>query len=317
MEAVKRLTGDNTMTSKIELIPKDTKWMNKYELQSHSVIFNGKETDKVLIEYKGKFANIASNVYQLVPNELLYETASKVAKKLGLTSYTPKEGNKRWFKEAEFGDGHALVDRESGFQMYACFLDPKKEVNVTGDDAGLMRLGACIAGSVDLSRGISCMPMDFRKICENLMFHLANEGSIQTEATVAQRNRIRDTEKTASLYKRHTSGLDITDLAKQIESSFKQAGVIFERYQEMAKLKITEAQVRKLAKKMPKAVVKDLKWMNIDKLGKVTLLDKSTTQWTAFNNITENLTHTDKSGSLANTMRRYKHVDSILVQNRA
>jgi len=258
-----------------------------YGLRASDISVNGVKLNHYVLTQNGKFVNMFSNLYHVLPNQDVIEIADRVAKKQGADFLSPltdrgvsRRQRRRWFNTGTFGAEHSNVWSDAlGTRMIANYVFPEKQ-DITG--AGdFVQFGFSCRNGIDKMTAFSVSPMTVRMACDNVMFHLATvethsesrEASWETgrkeivdktEVLIAQKAKI-DMAKVdfshTGTRKLHFKGLtlDFVDEAiKRIQTSHKS---LLKRYREMVDLKLAHVQALALYKQMPQVVLKDLPYL--------------------------------------------------------
>jgi len=166
-----------------------------------------------------------------------------------------------------------------------------KEYDVGGKP---INIGFVARNSIDGKWAFSASVMSFRKICQNMMYHLVKSrelGRVSGEELnlTPGSNQL---QTISAISKRHTKLLtnDNLKVVRDSIQSVVDSGLdIIQKYRELAKYKLNQEIANVIAKSMPKTITKEIDWIDLDK-DKIKF-DKKTTQWKAFNDLTEKLTH--------------------------
>lgn len=218
--------------------------------------------------------------------------------------------------------------------------------DVTGD-GDYVNFGATISNALDGTMSLRISPFSLRQVCSNGMMH--NATVVEIAESILQKMRNKNEASTNELITEHVSKImdeaksfdDLIGKLKQERMShvtkipvewitsrvylIKESVTLFkQRYREMTKLYMTQKKAEEIAAIMPKRLLDSLEWLDIKKqevdtpngpqVQQIVSLKGKPTQWKAFNDMTENLTHTERAFN-AKTWS-YRQVDKILVMSK-
>lgn len=290
------------------------KWP-EYGIESKKFSVNGADTGLQAIYREGKFVKMLSQNYEILPNEDVIKITDDIASKISLDGQhaKPMKVDKHdWYKSS----ADHMVTNAEGTQACMMYLFPK------GYDVGgkTINIGFVARNSIDGKWAFSASVLSYRTFCSNMMMHIsrssflgigtAKYGGIKNTQKLEDMNTL-SVQALSSVSRRHTKSLTENDL-DSVKVSIEQvinAGIkTIEKYRDMTKLKVNQDIANAIMNRMPKSVTKEIDWLDIDKNNKITF-DKKTTQWKAFNDLTENLTH--KSTNFRRTLTCMQRTDSI------
>jgi len=270
------------------------------DLKTERLWLDGKDTHTQVIQYKGKFVTSLSDSYIPLPNEYVLEALDGVVKEFGLVPLTqiPKAFSANNYKH--------IMQNPLGSQILAIYVKPD-EVDVTGQ-GDKMFMGTVVKHSIDGRWALSMSTMSFRHICANLMLHIKRSSALSLFGGVQENPELTSNTNLTSLYKRHTSEIDLENLKLSFNQVFEDGQKVIQKYREMVKQRITKKIAQDVLSKLPKAVTKELPWAEFTPDGQLKF-DEQTTQWKAFNDITEKLTH--ETTNFKSVLLNYQRVDTI------
>ena len=335
-------------SSTIEL--EHRKAWDDYGLLAENVKVNGTDTGRFILTQQGKFVQIFSDLYHVLPNQDVLKIADRVAKRNKCSTYTPIEralGKYSWAKSGVFGDSHPnALTNSDGTRMVANYIFPEK-VDVTGDK-DFVQFGFGVRNGIDKMTAFSCYGMSVRMICDNIMLHLAGihthregmetgwNGQSTVRATdeiMLQKSKVQQakSEFSKGIRKLHFKGLTEEFVENGLNSIKEQHYVVLKRYREMVDLKLAQVQADELVKRMPKSVRQTIPYLQgiYEKVGgknvltKVNILDRKDPKgkekpthpklWDVFNDFTNSLTFAERR-QFSSNLGSYEHLDKILVQ---
>ena len=333
----------DTLSMKVETKPR--KQWKEYDILSQDLYVNGDYTDQQIITYKGKYVTTASNLYRVLPNEDVLKIGDKVAKMQKAKFYEPASagGTRNWYRTDFFGS-HVMTNPK-GTQMVANYMFPEK-VDVTGGK-DFVQFGFMLRNGIDKKTAFTVSPMTVRMTCDNIMYHVASsrllkgledrEGAYNGLEKVEQTQPLKDQHTKINAAKGEFSQLGVRKLhfrtltldfvEEAVERIKIGADTILKRYQQMVDMKMSQRQAELLVKNLPKVVLKDLPYINVnyDKLheiNRVKILERKNpesgkledpVQWDVFNDITNSLTFAQRRAFNAN-LGAYHALDRIIVQ---
>jgi hypothetical protein len=335
----------NTTTTNV--VAKPRKEWKEYGISCSDLWVNGQETKQQVIMRNGKFVTFASDLYRVLPNEDVLKIGDKVAKKAKASLYSPTRlngrGSRNWYSDnTEYGK-HVFTNNE-GTQIVANYMFPDK-LDVTGGK-DFVQFGFMLRNGYDKKTAFSVSPMTVRMACDNIMYHVASTKLVQgleertgpyqgltelerTEVLKRQDQKIKDARKSFNelgVRKLHFKTLTLDFVEETVENIRKGADGVLKRYQQMVDMKMSQRQAELIAKNMPKAVMKDIPYIHVNKnklTGEVTYKLgerknpesgklEDATQWNTFNDITNSLTFAQKR-SFNQNMGAYHVLDRVLV----
>jgi len=264
----------------------------EYQIETKKFLVNKNDTGLQAIYKNGNFVKMLSQKYEVIPNEDVVKVTDAIASKITLEGQAAvpltKMEDHQWFHTKP--NNHVITNSEQT-QAIAMYVFPKK-YDVGGKS---INLGFIARNSIDGKWAFSASLMSFRQICQNVMMHLARSRNLtkvsDAEFTLdIQKNQIQNI---TSVSKRHTKALGENDLElvkSSIEGVIESGLKTIEQYRNLVNLKMNQEVANTIAKYVPKSITKELDWISLDDKTKVNF-DQKATQWDAFNDITENLTH--------------------------
>lgn len=238
------------------------------------------------------------------------------------------------------------VNHGSKIRTAYVFEGEKFDVTGYGD---IVQFGANLTNAIDGQGSLSISPFSYRQVCKNGMMHLSTvtniseniiknlltkkEGLDQVEAINTHVRNIMETSKSfddlISKIKNermsHLTKIPLEWITSRVYLIKESVTVFKQKYRQMTELLVSQKQAELIAKKMPKRLVDGLEWMQVKDIDeeiktqtgmqhvvrKEVTIKSPTKQWTAFNDITHDLTHIERAfTSKANS---YKDLDKILV----
>jgi len=306
----------------------------KYNLQSYNIYDHGQDTGDQIIRYDNKHIKTLRQSYNVVPHEELLGLVKVVADEAGLDNIqaglpTPHHLNQAWGTKAKFGD--AMISRD-GKYMSATFTS--NEVNI-GDMSGNHKIygGVTILSSIDGSSSIRVMPMTLRTFCMNIMQHVMAEYGINQGPLGEVQHQINKLKKmtgehfdhgrsiknlpegfnVASAKARfyHRQNLDMDVIAESIKMALETAQSMLAEYEKLQELMLEQKMALELVATLPSAAIKSAQFLDVDKDGKVKILDSNITLYEVMNHFTNYLTFNSNSKSMRSVYRKYGEVDKI------
>lgn len=258
----------------VETMKVDNTW-EQYNLSEHVLGHNGRNTGYKAIIKDGSVVYIASDGYQLLPNEEAVKVADDTASLMGAVPFDKFTG--KWFVKA---NGHVFYTGEQKAQVHALYT-MNGAVDIGGGD--MINLGFAIHNSIDGSMGFSVGAFTFRHACANMVFMGFKGANMQFD----DRNTL------AYAYQKHTKSLEIdkTKLQRVIIQVVDSAKSMLEQYRRWKEEELLINTAKKLAKRLPEKYLPD--YIKVDEK-KVELL-ATTTIWNAYNDITQAIWHNDKT----------------------
>jgi hypothetical protein len=235
----------------------------------------------------------------------------------------------------------------TGAQLRATYEFKDEKFDVTGH-GDIVQFGATIENTLDGTMSMRISPYSYRQVCSNGAMHLATVAEISQKILQNLRNKFANVD--GSLIRQQMDTImqesrSFDDLVSRIKKErmthltkipvewitsriylIKESVTGFkQRYREMTDLLVTQQQAELIAERMPKRLVDSLEWLDVKKEkvdvktaeGTKTKMETEIritgkpTQWKAFNDITENLTHVERA--FHSKSYAYKQLDAILV----
>lgn len=289
-------------------------WKN-FDIETKKFFVNGKDTGLQAIYRKGRFVKMLSQSYEVVPNENVLAITDKIAGKISMDGQHAKPfkmDKHKWFKS----QADHMITNPEGTQACAMYMFPK--IYKVGDKD--IQIGFVARNSIDGKWAFSASVLSYRTFCANMMMHISRSSFLgigtPKMAGVKNSQKLEDmktlsVQALSSVSKRHTKSLTDNDLESvkvSMESVIKCGVQTIEKYRDLTKLKVNQQIANAIMKRMPKTVTKEIEWLEVGKDKKIKF-DEKTTQWKAFNDLTENLTH--KSTNFRKTMLCMKNTDAI------
>lgn len=280
----------------------------KYNLTAERILRNGNDTNTQLIVKNDKVVAHFSNRYKVIPNEDVYEIAVKMAKATEMISVVDMPDS--WKGPMEHSPYMGNMDDS----ITALFVK-KDEINIGKLDTGkpdLIHGGVGIGSSITGKSGIRAFFFVFRRICGNYAFHTFHEShAIEVTEDLKDIGEINDARVLANKVFIHSKNVDLEKFEKAIEETLMAGEGVIQRYKDMKAEKLLEKHALEIARDFPKKVTKNLNWLSWDDDNKPSLT-KEVDQFTAFNDMTEILTH-DKDIGYVTKMWAFGKLDRLLV----
>lgn len=286
----------------------------EFNIESNLLQVNGELTQQQLITKDSKFVATLDNKYQILPNEQVMSQMEEIGKRVGLVplEVAPKE----WFYIQPDNSTIANQNKYGAVTKVASILvDPEPVIMPDGKE---IKTGLVVKNSIDGHWSFSASGFTFRTICQNMMFHISrqkfsNVGDYLSMKADANPDQLRDHQvlQTAYQYKRHTRSLDVDEVAKSLQKVYEESKYYLERYVELSKLKMNQKLGIQVANAMPKWALDSepvKTWLDIDTKTGIKV-DDDISQWTAFNTVTEALTHNGRKFNT--TLQAYAKADKI------
>lgn len=248
-----------------------------------------------------------------------------------------------------FKTGGRTVIRGAKIRSAFIFKDEKFDVTGNGD---VVNFGAEIDNNIGGGSALRISPYSWRQVCKNGAMHLQSaveisEGIIQQwmlkkdnlasiQGVGQQLEAIMDASKSfddlAQRLKKermsHITKIPSEWIASRVYLIKESAALFRQRYREMTEMFVSHEQALEIAKAMPKRLVDKLDWMEVKEqevdvktqegfkkaLETVVNLKTVPSQWKAFNDITEDLTHVMRAYD--SKTKHYTQLDKILVMSR-
>ncbi len=234
-----------------------------------------------------------------------------------------------------------------GSQVRANYTFKDEKFDVTGD-GDIVEFGTTIENAIDGSMSMKIMPYSLRQVCSNGMMHrssvvsisesiianlLKKHGDLNSERLKAQMDSIMETSKSFDDLMHRVKSDRMTHLTKipkewitsRIYLMKESAQMFKERYRQMTEMIVTQEQAEAIARRLPVKIVDNLDWLDVKSHKVDTVINgekqvvnhkdvtlKNITQWNAFNDITEPLTH-DTGRAFYPKSEAYNALDRILV----
>lgn len=267
-------------------------WIQKYGIHTYELSVNSGEKKKQLVMKGNRLVEVFTPSYQVLPNEIVIEEFDRIAGEIGAVPFKANWDH-GWYEQhkekpnvimGQYGDSVAC--------LYT--LGRLQDTLVTKDDP--VDIGIVGRNSIDGSAGFGVSIFTYRKICSNMMMHLASEKMMHVTDIAKLRNFAKETsqnpEVLASITRKHTKNLDKSSIKESIELVLQGAENVVNRYKDMVLEKITLEQAKKIARVMPTKICESLNWLGEDeKTNEIKILDENVSQWKAFNDITDCLTN--------------------------
>ena len=294
-------------------IPNSLNSFPEFNIESNLLQVNGHLTSQQLITKDGNFVATLDNKYQILPNEQVMSQMEEIGKKVGLIplEVAPKE----WFYIQPDNSTIANENKYGAVTKVASILvNPEPVIMPDGKE---IKTGLVVKNSIDGQWSFSASGFTFRTICQNMMFHISrqkfsNVGDYLSTKADVNPDQLQNHQvlQTAFQYKRHTRSLDVEQVAKSLQTVYEESKYYLERYIELSKLKMNQKLGHQIANAMPKWALDSepvKTWLDTDK-NKIKV-DEDVSQWTAFNTVTEALTHNGKKFNT--TLQAYAKADKI------
>lgn len=236
-----------------------------------------------------------------------------------------------------------------GTTIRSTYLLDTGKFDVTGD-GDIVRFGATLGNSIDGTGSLYISPFSERQVCSNGMMHLATVAQI-SEGVIANMLKKREGLDQLAQIQSHIQTIveeskNIDDVFTRIKKErmshmtripvewitsrlylIKESITSFKtRYRQMTEMIVSAEQAEKIDLNLPVRLVDKLDWLEVKKVdkeikhrdGSVSIvkvpeikMTHEVSQWKAFNDITEDLTHTARA--FDSRTKHYKTVDEILV----
>lgn len=286
-----------------------------------TMTWNGEEQPWQFIVRQGKPIAVFTSAYKLIPNDQAIEIANDMAKRAGLVP--PSRMN----KEAFYVPPSDIYWSKDQLAFTALYTDPKPHnIAPTGEKEDYVFKGLAVKGSTNGWSAMSASSFVFRKVCQNMNLHFRSSRMLQEtniEIKDLTKNVVSDSSKRMKLLESikliHRQSLDTTKIADSIAEVLESGDQILQRYQQMQTEKLLQVQAEKLKKlvTLPKSITKELSWMHLetDKTSKkISAVFDDVSVATAYQDITQILTHKTEKLSFYNKMSIYNTIDAVLVQ---
>jgi hypothetical protein len=290
--------------SKLSIKTKDS--FRKYGIKTYSIQANGKAWNKYqFIERKGEPIAILSSKYQVLPNELVIEKADQIAQKLDAKPFTFDD--RQWFSKYE---GHEHVMASANLASMSALYVFREDVDITGE-GDYVHLGYSVGNAIDGSRAFSVAIFTFRRVCSNFMLHLHSEKMLKVVngQQITAKLRLNQTQTLASVSRKHTKSLSTKMVLPTIKAVIKSADCVIQRYRAMKKAELLEKQAAQVVNYLPKRVYGNLPYIDVNSDNNKVTITQKVSQWQAFNDITQALSH--GKGSFDATLDHMRRVDAI------
>lgn len=165
---------------------------DEFGLALRPIRHNGVDTDKRALLRNGKFIEVVSDQYKVLPHERLAVIADEVADELGLVRWDQFGDDEDWFIKM---DKHIIMDDE-GRRMHALYAKPDPVDVGDGDE---IHMGVAVHNSIDRSLGFNVGLFTFRHACANMVWMGVNGEGMNFD----------DREVVAHHSHKHTKGLTV------------------------------------------------------------------------------------------------------------
>lgn len=226
------------------------------------------------------------------------------------------------------------------------FKDEKFDVTGTGD---VVQFGATIGNDISGEGSLYISPYSWRQTCKNGMMHLSSvveisekivqnlmlkkEGLADVQGIRTQMQNIMEESKSfddlmTKIKKErmsHVTKIPVEWISNRVHLLKESAKLFKERYRQMTEMIVSQEQAELIAKTMPKRLTEKLDWMEVKEneidvktadgmkkaIERIVTMKTVPTQWKAFNDITEDLTHVERA--FDSRTKHYRQLDQILV----
>ena len=318
----------------------------QYELETRDVVSRGQQTKYQAIFSKGEFLRFAGNKYFLYPHQDIFNKIDPIMAKYGATSPVR---TKRSNMTMVFGQNKKAwveanrMKRDGSESIVASQI----RVNYVWDkfdpgDNKMVQFGVSWANGIDGDLAFSITPYSHRQWCDNGMMHLASVSEISQELVgnlvkiksdmidghIAKlTTESKDFDEAMSGLKKlriiHKKKLPVEVIAQHIKGMKYSIDSLKQRYREMLELQVSAEQAQKLAQRMPTTMTKEFNWLEVENvrdkktdqiIGRTGKLKGKPSQWKAFNDITNELSH-NTARTFGRTATMYQRLDKILVRS--
>jgi len=232
-------------------------------------------------------------------------------------------------------------------QVRANYVFENEKFDVTGY-GDIIKFGVNVANGIDGGLSMQISPYTYRQVCQNGMLHASSmvqihESIIQNlmkkttfqDLTVVNaeiKTAFEETKSFDDLLSRikkermsHMTEIPLAWIKSRLYLIKESTQLFKQRYRRMTELFMNIQQAEQIAKTMPKRLVDKLEWLEVKtsdieektatgvkvkKQHEVKLKEK-VSQWRAFNDITEDLTHTQRA--FESRTNAYRNLDKIMV----
>lgn len=294
-----------------------------YCIELVPIEINGQDTGKRAIMRNGNFLSMVSEQYRLLPNERAVGVADMVADDLGAVPFHEFDGD--WYIQL---DDHVFQDEE-GRRAHALYAwDDPVDLGY-GDE---VQLGFAVHNSIDASMSFRVGLFTFRHACANMVFMGVDRSGMGFD----ERNVLQHMEQ------RHTAGLDIENLKAVIQDTVQFGPDVIEAYRSWMDSTIDATQVEDLIRRAQRRYLSqrnDLPdWLSqamdaleqaeerarendqlvgdqfvngLPQQARAQIIEanvpSSTTVWDAYNDLTQNIWHSDKTNDQSK-MGKFRNV---------
>lgn len=235
-----------------------------------------------------------------------------------------------------------------GTKVRSEFIFKDEKFDVTGD-GDFVQFGATIGNDISGQGSLYISPYSWRQTCKNGMMHLSSvveisekiikdlmlkkENLADVAGISAQIESIMESSKSFDELARkikkermsHVTKIPVEWISNRVHLLKESAKLFRERYREMTEMIVSQEQAELIAKNMPKRLTETLDWMEVKEeetdvktangmqkaMQRIVTMKTVPTQWKAFNDITENLTHVERA--FDSRTKHYRQLDQILV----
>jgi hypothetical protein len=292
----------------------------EYKIETKKFLVNKKDTGLQAIYKNGNFVKMLTQKYEVLPNEDVFKITDDIAKKVTLNgqSALPLDTQSHeWYHAPK--EGHIITNPEET-QAIGMYVFPKG-FDVDGKE---IKIGFAAKNSIDGKWAFSASVLSFRTICQNMMMHIGRSSFMGIGS--GQLHGVESTKDMKDLGEREVIALSVTskrhtklltegnnELVKSSIQGVIDSGLkVVEQYRNLAKLRMNQKMADTIAKYMPRNITKELDWIDLDDKTNIKF-DAKTTQWNAFNDITEKLTH--ESTNFRRTLRSMQIIDRTFGTN--
>jgi len=164
----------------------------QFGLALRPILWGDNDTGKRVLCRNGKFIQVVSDRYKVLPHERLAVIADDVASDLGMVEWDQFGDADDWYITM---DDHIIMSRE-GRRMHALYAQPDP-VPIGEDDE--IHIGMAVHNSIDGSLGFNVGLFTFRHACANMVWMGVNADGMDFD----------DREVVAHHSHKHTKGLSV------------------------------------------------------------------------------------------------------------
>ncbi len=290
----------------------------EYNLATYDLYQNNikLQAESQAVYHRGKHVRTFTDRYQVLPNERAIEIGEKFATKIfdtqlgnlrpyGIDVAGTKQGDQ--FNNmglTQDADKKHVYWNQHGTVCYSLY-EFQKPFRPDGND---VFLNVVIGNSINGFCPFSTFSSTFRPYCSNVFMHMmrAKEITGLTGLTLESGQGVGDMRgsKLSVVRRKHTKGLDEKLIELSSEEVIRNALNVIEDYERLVKEQLTQKQAETIAHVLPQKLTTQLDKISFDKEKDIVKLVGEPTQWEAFNDITNKISHSlyarNKSGDTFN-----------------